>query len=70
MFIQSAALQKTRSSNPPPQSLHPHSLSWSDLHKPQVVTDWKQEALECVLFVVLMFLLIATWLVLPAWLEG
>lgn len=68
MFIVSAALRQTRSSRPSPRSLPPAGLSWSDLHKPPEV-DWKSEALECFLFVVLIACLVFIWLVVPAVLD-
>lgn len=68
MFIRSAALQRTRSSNPLPDYLAPHGLSWSDINQAKV--DMKSESIEGIAFVAAMFLLVFVWIVLPELLFG
>lgn len=63
MFIRSDALQHTRCSNPCPDYLAPHGLSWSDIN--QAKTDMKSESIEGLAFVVAMAVLVFVWIVLP-----
>lgn len=63
MFIRSAALQRTRCSNPLPDYLAPHGLSWSDINQAKV--DMKSESVEGIAFVVAILLLVFVWIVLP-----
>lgn len=63
MFIRSDALQQTRCSNPTPDYLAPHGLSWSDIN--QAKTDMKSESIEGLAFVVAMAVLVFVWIVLP-----
>lgn len=62
MFNVSGALQRTRSSNPSPDYLAPHGLTWSDINRK---VDWKAEALEGAAFLFLFACLMLAWLVLP-----
>lgn len=63
MFNKSAALRQTRCSNPIPDYLAPHGLSWSDINNPQ--PDMKSEAIDGLAFCVAIFCLFFLWIVLP-----